>query len=375
MRYDIATIATAVSRDILAERPWTMWRYMELLPIEDPEHVVSLGETVTELLQMPRLAAHVGLAQLTVKNEGSLPTGTFKARGSAVGITRARELGVETIAIPTAGNAGAAWAAYAARAGMRAVVVMPETTPGVIQRETSAYGADVFLVKGSIADAAAHVREMCATNGWFDASTLKEPYRIEGKKTMGFELAEQLGWRLPSVVMYPTGGGVGLIGMWKAFHELAELGWLPSDVRLPRFVAVQADGCAPIVKAFDTGQTESVKWDNPETFAAGMRVPKALGDTLVLAALRETDGIAVSVSDERIREGMRNAGFLEGLLLSPEGAACVVAVEDLCRSGWIEASDEVVIYNTGTGLKYGDHLQGPVPALLDGPAASPGRVA
>jgi len=266
------------------------------------------------------------------------------------------ELGVSVIALPTAGNAGAAWAAYGARAGIRVVVVMPDTTPDVIIRETSAYGADVYLVSGSIADAGAIVKRACAARGWYDASTLREPYRIEGKKTMGFELAEQLGWRLPDVIVYPTGGGVGLIGMWKAFDELRAIGWL--DQKRPRFVAVQAEGCAPIVRAFVDGRNESEPWPDPRTFAAGIRVPKALGDFIVLKALRESDGIAVAVSEGEIAESMRAAGGTEGMLVCPEGGAAIAGTRKLRRDGWIREDEEVVVFNTGTGLKYAEFLQG-----------------
>ena len=355
-RYDLRRIAAKVTRDDLATRPNDLWRYHELLPIGDPGDVVSLGEPVTPLMAAPRLGERTGLHRLSIKNEGVLPTGTFKARGSAVGVTRARELGVRTIALPTAGNAGAAWAAYGARAGLRVVVAMPESTPSVIKRETAAYGADVHLLAGSIADAGAFIREACAEHGWFDASTLKEPYRIEGKKTIGFELAEQLGWRLPDVILYPTGGGVGLIGMWKAFHELIQIGWLPRETRMPRFVAVQSTGCAPIVKAFDDGAAESEPWQDPETFAAGIRVPKALGDVLVLRAIRETGGTAVAVTDDAIRDAMRLASTLEGMLVCPEGAACIAAAEHLRQTGWLDLGDEVLAINTGTGLKYAESL-------------------
>ena len=358
-RYDLGALATATPRSRLDDRPCDLWRYRELLPVAHADDVVSLGEPVTPLMAAPRLGERIGLHRLAIKNEGVLPTGSFKARGSAVGVTRARELGVTTIALPTAGNAGAAWSAYGARAGLRVVVAMPETTPSVIRRETAAYGAEVRLVAGSIADAGGLIREAVAEHGWFDASTLKEPYRIEGKKTIGFEIAEQLGWRLPDVIVYPTGGGVGLIGMWKAFHELIEIGWLPADARLPRFVAVQSTGCAPIVQAFESGAPESEPWPAPDTFAAGIRVPKALGDVLVLRALRETGGTAIAVSDDAIRDGMRLASTLEGMLVCPEAGACIAATDALRKSGWLDPGQEVVVINTGTGLKYAESL--PVP--------------
>jgi threonine synthase len=356
VRYDLRRVRDSVTKDALRERPETLWRYRELLPHEAPDDEVTLGEQNTPLLDTPSLGEELGLPKLRVKDEGLLPTGTFKARGAAVGVTRAAELGVKTLALPTAGNAGAAWAAYGARAGIRVVVVMPETTPDVIIRETSAYGADVYLVSGSIADAGAVVKKVCAARGWYDASTLREPYRIEGKKTMGFELAEQLGWRLPDVIVYPTGGGVGLIGMWKAFDELRAIGWL--DQKRPRFVAVQAEGCAPIVRAFVDGRNESEPWPDPRTFAAGIRVPKALGDFIVLKALRESGGTAVAVSETEIAESMRATGAAEGMLLCPEGGAAIAGTAKLRRDGWIREHEEVVIFNTGTGLKYAEFLQG-----------------
>jgi threonine synthase len=356
VRYDLRRVRDSFTKDSLRDRPETLWRYRELLPHEDPESLVTLGELNTPLLETPSLGEDLGIPRLRVKDEGLLPTGTFKARGAAVGVTRAAELGVETLALPSAGNAGSAWAAYGARAGIRVIVVMPDQTPRVIIQEASAYGAEVYTVNGSIADAGAVVKRICADRGWFDASTLREPYRIEGKKTMGFELAEQLGWRLPDVIVYPTGGGVGLIGMWKAFAELRAIGWI--DPKLPRFVAAQAEGCAPIVDAFTKGLDESQPWPDPTTFAAGIRVPKALGDFIVLRALRESKGTAMAVSDAEIAEAMELAGGSEGLLLCPEGACAVAVTRELRQSGWIAESDEVVIFNTGTGLKYAEFLQG-----------------
>jgi threonine synthase len=363
VRYDLRRVRDSLTKDTLRDRPETLWRYRELLPHEDPDNEVTLGEQNTPLLETPSLGEELGLPKLRVKDEGLLPTGTFKARGAAVGVTRAGELGVKTLALPTAGNAGAAWAAYGARAGIRVVVVMPETTPDVIIRETSAYAADVYLVSGSIADAGAVVKKVCAARGWYDASTLREPYRIEGKKTMGFELAEQLGWRLPDVIVYPTGGGVGLIGMWKAFDELRAIGWL--DEKRPRFVAVQAEGCAPIVRAFVEGRPESEMWPDPRTFAAGIRVPKALGDFIVLKALREAGGTAIAVTETEIAESMQMAGAAEGMLLCPEGGAAIAGTTKLRRDGWIREDEEVVVFNTGTGLKYAEFLQGDAPRNLD----------
>jgi len=361
VRYDLRRVRDAITKETLRERPETLWRYRELLPMSGNGQI-SLGEAMTPLNMAPCLGAELDIPSLRIKDEGLLPTGTFKARGAAVGVTRAAELRVSTLVLPTAGNAGAAWAAYGARAAMRVVVVMPETTPDVIVRETLAYGAEVYLVAGSIADAGAVVKKVCAARGWYDASTLREPYRIEGKKTMGFELAEQLGWRLPDVIVYPTGGGVGLIGMWKAFDELRAIGWI--DQKRPRFVAVQAEGCAPIVRAFVDGRDESDPWPDPRTFAAGIRVPKALGDFIVLKALRESDGIAIAVSEREIAQSMQAAGGAEGMLVCPEGGAAIAGTAKLRRDGWIREDEEVVVFNTGTGLKYAEFLQGDEPRHL-----------
>ena len=363
VRYDLRRVRDSLTKDALRDRPDTLWRYRELLPHEDPASVVTLGELNTPLLETPSLGETLGIPKLRVKDEGLLPTGTFKARGAAVGMTRAAELGVETLALPSAGNAGSAWAAYGARAGIRVIVVMPDGTPQAIVREASAYGGEVYTVAGSIADAGAVVKRVCADRGWYDASTLREPYRIEGKKTMGFELAEQLGWRVPDVIVYPTGGGVGLIGMWKAFDELRAIGWL--DRKRPRFVAAQAAGCAPIVDAFSKGLDESRPWADPTTFAAGIRVPKALGDFIILRALRESEGAALAVGDDEMADTMKLAGETEGLLLCPEGGCALAVARELRQSGWIAESDEVVIFNTGTGLKYAEFLQGDEARHLD----------
>ncbi len=361
VRYDLERVRQTTSRESLAGRERSLWRYGELLPVTGTP--VTLGEGTTPLLRAERLGAAIGLNDLLIKDEGLLPTGTFKARGAAVGVTRAVELGARAIALPTAGNAGAAWAAYGSRAGIPVVVVMPASTPSGIIRETAAYGARVALVDGSIADAGGIVKRSCVANGWFDASTLKEPYRIEGKKTMGFEIAEQLLWQLPDVIVYPTGGGVGLIGMWKAFDELEAIGWI--GPKRPRFVSVQAEGCAPIVKAFAAGATESEGWPNPTTFAAGLRVPKALGDFLILKILRGSAGTAIAVSDADAADSMDRAGGTEGLLLCPEGGAAVAGTAALRRSGWITAEERVVVLNTGSGLKYGDSLPGDPPATIE----------
>ncbi len=364
VRYDLERIEAGVPRNVLDGRQPSLWRYSELLPLENVGDAVSLGEGHTPLYELPVLGSKLGLHRLMVKDEGLLPTGTFKARGAAVGVSRAGELGVSTIVLPTAGNAGAAWAAYGARAGIGVVVVMPVDTPEVIQRETTAYGARTYLVEGSIADAGAVVKGAVAEYGWYEASTLKEPYRIEGKKTMGFELAEQLGWRLPDVVVYPTGGGVGLIGMWKAFEELRAIGWLDAGAKVPRFVSVQAAGCAPIVKAFHEDRDESETWPDPKTVAAGLRVPKALGDFLALRILRASSGVAIDVPDERILEMMRLVGVTEGLLVCPEGAAAFEAAYRLRQAGMIDEHEDVVVFNTGAGMKYFEQLQGRPPKRL-----------
>jgi threonine synthase len=366
-RYDLDRLGREVARDDLGSLPAGLWRYRALLPVADPDRAVRLGEGATALLEAPRLGERTGLRGLLIKDEGSLPTGSFKARGAAVGTSRAVELGVRTLALPTAGNAGAAWAAYGARAGLEVIVVMPETTPSVIQRETAACGATVYLVPGSIADAGAVVRDGCQRYGWYDASTLMEPYRIEGKKTMGFELADQLGWRLPEVIVYPTGGGVGLIGMWKAFQELRAIGWLPEDAEdgpWPRFVAAQSAGCAPVVRAFSEGAGRTVPWPDPATFAAGLRVPKPLGDFLILRALRESGGTAVAVPDETIAATMELAGAAEGMVICPEGAAGLAAAVELRRDGWIGEDETVVVFNTGSGLLYEESLPGRAPSAL-----------
>ncbi|MGI8723048.1 MAG: threonine synthase [Geodermatophilaceae bacterium] len=350
-RYDLSSVK--VSRADVAQRPSDLWRCNELLPVSAPEHVVSLGGGMTPVLPLPRLGAELGLSRLLVKDEGLLPTGSFKARGAAVGVSRARELGVTGLAMPTNGNAGAAWAAYAARAGIRMVVAMPVDAPAVTRAEIVATGAELRLVDGVISDAGQLVKQLVAEDSSLtDVATLKEPYRIEGKKTIGFELAEQLGWRMPDVIIYPTGGGVGLIGIHKALTELVALGWLTGP--LPRFVCVQSTGCAPIVRAFEGGQPESERWVDARTVAYGINVPKALGDFLVLDVLRETGGIAIAVDDADLLADLRLAGGLEGLFFCPEGAATITAARILRASGWLGADDETVLLNTGAGLIYPD---------------------
>ncbi len=349
-RYDLD--AVGIQPADVATRAPDLWRYHELLPVSAPEHVVSLGEGMTPLLAAPRLGAELGVERLLVKDEGLLPTGSFKARGAAAGVSRARELGARALAMPTNGNAGAAWAAYAARAGLPMLVAMPVDAPRITRAECVATGADLRLVDGLISDAGRLVAAGTAASDldWSDVATLKEPYRIEGKKTMGFEIAEQLGWRMPDVIVYPTGGGVGLIGIHKALTELSRLGWVSGP--LPRLVAVQATGCAPIVRAYEAGATESEPWVGARTVAFGITVPKALGDFLVLEAVRETGGTAVAVDDDELLADVLLTGRLEGLFICPEGAAAVSAVRRLRNQGWIAADDEVVVLNTGAGIVY-----------------------
>src|SRR5579864_7491788 len=361
-RYDLREVAGQAGPRDIAGRPADLWRYHELLPVRQAAHVVSLGEGMTPLLPVPALGRALGVPGLLMKDEGLLPTGTFKARGAAVGVSRAAELGVAAIAMPTNGNAGAAWSAYAARAGMRSLVVMPVAAPRITRAECAAAGAELYLVDGLIREAARLVAEAVARRpGYQDVATLTEPYRIEGKKTMGLEIAEQLGWRMPGVIVYPTGGGVGIIGIRKALAELLELGWVSGD--LPRLVAVQAAGCAPIVRAFEAGAAESEPWPDPETVAFGLTVPKALGDFLVLRALYATGGTAVAVTDEALLADQREVARLEGCFICPEGAACFSAVRQLRASGWLSEADEVVVLNTGSGLIYPQTIPSQVPVL------------
>jgi threonine synthase len=362
VRYDLPAVAKTMTKEAIGERPPTMWRYRELLPPADEACVVSLGEGRTPLVDCPRLGRRFGLDHLTVKDESHLPTGSFKSRGLAMAISMARQFGIRRVAIPTAGNAGGAMAAYAARAGMEAFVFMPEDTPAINQYECRLAGARTFLVNGLITDCGRIVREGKERLGWFDLSTLKEPYRIEGKKTMGLELAEQCGWRLPDVILYPTGGGTGLIGMWKAFEELAALGWLP-DGRRPRMVAVQSDGCAPIVRAFDAGLRFAEPFSPAATIASGIRVPAAVGDFMILDAVRASGGRAIAVAEGRIREWMGLGARLEGVSICPESAACIGALERLAGEGWIRPQEHVVLFNTGAAQKYPEAMEVDLPRL------------
>jgi threonine synthase len=363
-RYDLDPAARQVGTDDIAERPPDLWRYHEILPVLSADSVVSFGEGMTPLIPLPRFGAELGIGALRMKDEGLLPTGTFKARGAAVGVSKARELGATRIAMPTNGNAGAAWASYAARAGMESLIVMPVDAPAITRAECAASGARLFLVDGLINDAGAIVAEAVGRLGYQDVSTLKEPYRLEGKKTMGLELFEQLGWRVPDVILYPTGGGVGLIGIHKALAECQAMGWI--GPKLPRMVAVQATGCAPIVKAWEEQAESSEAWPDAHTIAFGITVPKALGDFLILRAIKETDGCALAVTDESTLDAQQRLARSEGAFICPEGAACFAAAQQLRRSGWIAADDEVVVINTGTGLKYPATVNVQAPVLSKG---------
>ena len=351
-RYDLKAAGETLSIESLRARRNDLWRYAEVLPVADAANIVSLGEGSTPLVPAPRLGAELGCAALYIKDESGNPTQSFKARGMAVAVSRAKELGVSRLAAPSAGNAAGALAAYAARAGIEAYLFMPRDTPRANVIETTFTGAHVRLVEGLITDCGAEVARGKETEGWFDVSTLKEPYRVEGKKTLGYELAEQLGWILPDVIVYPTGGGTGLIGMWKAFAEMEELGWIGPE--RPRMVSVQAEGCAPIVRAFESGARFADEFPNAATIASGLRVPRAIGDFLILDALRESGGAAVAVSDAELVQGARDIARLEGIFACPEGGACVPAVRRLLASGAIKPADRVVIFNTAAGVKYLD---------------------
>jgi threonine synthase len=362
VRYDLDAVGRHFTKRQLAERDNTMWRYRELLPVRDAAGVITLGETVTPLLTAARLAAAFGLRELLVKDESRLPTGSFKARGMAMAISRANELGIRRVAAPTAGNAGGAMAAYAARAGMEAYVFMPQDTSAINAKECWLAGAKTFYVNGLINDCGRIVGEGKSHKQWFDLSTLKEPYRIEGKKTMGLELAEQLDWELPDVILYPTGGGTGLIGMWKAFAELATLGWLKSP-RKPRMISCQSDGCAPIARAFERGERFAAKFDNAATIASGVRVPVAVGDFMILDAVRESGGLAVAVPEQRIAPWMKKAISLEGLSICPETAVCLGALESLLASGAVQPDERIVVFNTGAAQKYPEAVDEVLPLI------------
>ena len=354
-RYDLDAARRTFDAAALGRRVSSLWRYAELLPVRDAGAVVSLGEGMTPLLAAPRLGEEAGVPDLWIKDEGQNPTGTFKARGMTAAVSRALELGATELATPTAGNAGSALAAYAASAGVPAHVAMPKDAPPAVIDEVRQYGATLELVDGFIGDAGAYIARGAAEHGWFELSTLKEPYRVEGKKTMGFELWEQLD-ELPDVILYPTGGGTGLIGMWKAFEELEAMGLIGS--RRPRMIAVQADGCAPIVRAFDAGAERATPWENPATIAPGIRVPGPFADDLILRVIRESNGVAVTVTDDEILLAIRDVARFSGVDACPEGAACFAALRGLVASGAVQGNESVVLFNTGTGLKHPE-LRGP----------------
>jgi threonine synthase len=354
-RYDLLSARKAMSRDF-SRRPPTMWRYYELMPVRDQANIVSLGEGMTPLLHAARLGRAYGFDRLFIKEEGLNPTGTFKARGMSAAVSRAKELRVRSIAAPSAGNAAGALAAYGAAAGIETSVFMPADAPEINKIESAVCGARVYLVDGLISDAAQIVRQAGPRRGWLDLSTLKEPYRVEGKKTMGFELAEQFGWQLPDAIIYPTGGGTGMLGMWKAFDELEQLGWLGKE--RPKMISVQAAGCAPIVRALLEGKGQSEAWHDAHTIAAGLRVPHAFADYLILRTIRESGGTAIAVGDDEIVESIREVARLEGLFMCPEGAAAVVAFKHLAAQGYLHPEQRVVLFNTGSGLKYPGLVKG-----------------
>jgi threonine synthase len=359
--YELDAARRTLTKDALRERPWNLWRYAELMPVRDPQHRLTLGEGGTPLLATPRVGAQLGLPGLLMKDEGRNPTGSFKARGLGAAVARARELGVQAIALPSAGNAAAAASAYAARGGLGAVVFMPEDAPEIFKAECRALGARVYLVKGLINDAGKIVKENSAARGWFDVSTLKEPYRQEGKKTMGLELVEQLGWRVPDAIVYPTGGGTGIVGMWKGFAELEALGFIGPE--RPKMIVVQAAGCAPIVRAFEAGERHAPLWEGAHTQAPGMRVPVAIGDYLILDAVRASGGTAIAVTDDELLGMMQRVSANEGLHISPEVGAAFMAAAKLRESGFLRERDEVVVFATGSGLLHTDLVTGDYPVV------------
>ena len=367
-RYDLKAAAKTMTLDSLATRPWNLWRYAEILPVQDPVNAITLGEGGTPILTASRLGADFDLNNLLIKDEGLNPTGSFKARGLGMAVARAKELGATTVAIPSAGNAAAAMAAYAARADLDAVVAMPFDTPEVMKAECAAYGARVLLVKGLINDAGKVIRTLSDTFGWFDVSTLKEPYRAEGKKTLGLELVEQLGWRVPDAIVYPTGGGTGIVGMWKAFAELEEMGLIGS--KRPKMIVVQAENCAPIVRAFEQNADHASLWENAATIAPGIRVPVAIGDYLILDAVRSSGGTAITVTDNELLEGMELGMKREGISVSPESGAAIIATRMLRQSGFLQRDDEVLIFSTGSGLMHTDLITTEGLTVLD-PVDSP----
>ena len=350
VRYDLAGVRKALTKEALAQRPADIWRYRELLPVRKVSDIVSLGEIMTPIVAMPRLAKKHGGGEILVKDEGRLPTASFKARGLVMAVSMAKALGIKHMAMPTNGNAGAALAAYASHCGIKTTIFCPEDTPEVNVSEIALQGASVYRVNGLIDDCGKIVGEGKAKVGWFDTSTLKEPYRIEGKKTMGLELAEQLGWEMPDAIFYPTGGGTGLIGMWKAFDELEKIGFI--GAKRPRMIAVQAAGCAPMVKAYDEGKEHAPRWENAHTIASGIRVPQAVGDFLILRAVRESGGFAIAVEDPAIEVALDEMAREEGFLLCPEGAATYAAYKQALADGRVSKTDRVVLFNCASGLKY-----------------------
>ncbi|WP_409288040.1 threonine synthase [Peribacillus sp. SCS-37] len=366
--YDIESLRNKSKYEVIDNSRFDLWRYHKLLPVRKEENVVSLGEGLTPIVPMKAIGKKMGIENLYMKDEGMVPSGSFKARGAAVGVSKAKELGVTQLAMPTNGNAGAAWSLYAARAGLESYIIMPLDAPPITRKEVAVSGAHLSLIDGLISDAGKIVGELVKEHGFYDASTLKEPYRIEGKKTMGYEILEQSGGDIPDVILYPTGGGVGLIGIYKAIREWKDLGWLSGD-KTPRLVAVQAEGCAPIVKAWQEGQTESQFWENSETAAFGINVPKAIGDFLVLEALYETEGCALAVSEERIKQTHKEIARLEGSFVCPEGAATFAAAAMLRESGWIKEGERVLCLNTGQGIKYPELIDVDAPVLKRGDTA------
>jgi threonine synthase len=360
-RYDLTALRATYARAEVERGPHTLWRYRRVLPVEDPANLISLGEGFTPMFRGIRRGPFEAYAALYIKDEGPNPTQSFKARGMAVAVSMAKELGVKAIALPSAGNAGSAAAAYAAKAGLTAYVFMPDDTPSLIVSECIAYGARVYLVKGLINICGRLVAAGAKSHGWFDFSTLKEPYRVEGKKTMGYEVAEQLGWELPDWIFYPTGGGTGLVGMWKAFAEMEAMGWI--GPKRPRMVAVQAAGCQPIARAFAEGKSDSVLFENAHSVASGLRVPKPLGDYLILQALRESGGLAIAVTDEEMMRGQREMAETQGILPCPEGGATWAALRQLTAQGRVKATERIVLFNTGSGLKYPECLPHEAPVL------------
>jgi len=355
-RYNLEKASSLLKREDLKGRVPTMWRYHELLPLKHQENIITLGEGFTPLFRAERLGSALGCDRLYLKDESMNPTGSFKARGLSVAVSKAKELGLKKLAIPSAGNAAGALSAYASKGGLSAYVFMPKDVPSAFLLECQILGAEVTLIDGLITDAGRIVAERKEREGWFDVSTLKEPYRVEGKKTMGYELAEQLNWELPDVIIYPTGGGTGLVGMWKAFQEMEEMGWIGR--RRPRMISVQSDGCAPIVRAFLEGKERADEWQNAATIAAGLRVPKAVGDFLMLRAIRESGGTAIAVSDEELLEGVKLLGKMEGIFGAPEAGATVATLSKLREGGLISQDERIVLFITGSGLKYVESLRG-----------------